>query len=166
MRRVVVTGLGLVTPLGVGVEHGWKSILVRQERARRITAFEVEDLPCRIAHVDPARRRQRGDLQSRAVAGAQGAAPIDEFILYGIAAADEAVADSGWQPATDEERSPTGVMIGSGIGGLDGIAENALILKSRPPPGQPLLHPRQPHQSGARATCRSATASRDRTTRW
>jgi 3-oxoacyl-[acyl-carrier-protein] synthase II len=133
MRRVVVTGMGLLSPFGVGVEHGWKNLLSGRSAARRITEFEVEDLPCKIAHIIP-----RGDgidntFNPEAVLEPKELRKIGDFILYGIAAADEALADSGWKPETDEDRNATGVMIGSGIGGIEGIAENALILQERGP---------------------------------
>ena len=90
---------------------------------------------------------------------------IGDFILYGIAAADEALADSGWKPETEDERSATGVMIGSGIGGIEGIAENAIILQgARPAPHQPVLHSRQHHQSGVRPGLDPPRAARARTT--
>jgi 3-oxoacyl-[acyl-carrier-protein] synthase II len=133
MRRVVVTGMGLLSPFGVGIEHGWKSILSGRSAARRITEFEVEDLPCKIAHVIPRGDGSAATFNPEAVLEPKELRKISDFILYGITAADEALADSGWQPATDEERNATGVMIGSGIGGIEGIAENALILKDRGP---------------------------------
>ena len=133
MRRVVVTGMGLLSPFGVGVEHGWKNLLSGRSAARRITEFEVEDLPCKIAHVIPRGDGSDGTFNPEAFLEPKELRKIGDFILYGIAAADEALSDSGWKPETDEDRSATGVMIGSGIGGIEGIAENALILKERGP---------------------------------
>ncbi|RVC64488.1 beta-ketoacyl-[acyl-carrier-protein] synthase II [Mesorhizobium sp. M4B.F.Ca.ET.088.02.2.1] len=133
MRRVVVTGLGLVSPFGMGFEHSWKELLTGRSAAKRVTEFEVEDLACKIAHVIPRGDGSNGTLNPEAVLEPKELRKIGDFILYGIAAADEALKDSGWQPGTEEERCATGVMIGSGIGGLEGIAENALILHERGP---------------------------------
>ena len=133
MRRVVITGMGLLSPYGVGVEHGWKQLLSGVSAARRVTEFEVDDLPCKIAHVIP--RGDGGDntFNPEAFLEPKELRKIGEFILYGIAAADEALKDSGWEPKTPQEQFATGVMIGSGIGGIEGIAENATILKERGP---------------------------------
>jgi 3-oxoacyl-[acyl-carrier-protein] synthase II len=125
--------MGLLSPFGVGVEHGWRQVLAARSAASRVEHFEVEDLPCKIAHVIP-----RGDGSDHSFNPESYLEPkelrkIGDFILYGIAAADEALKDSGWEPRTHEERCATGVMIGSGIGGIDGIADNALILKERGP---------------------------------
>lgn len=133
MRRVVVTGLGLLSPFGVGVEHGWKELLAGKSACRQVDAFAVEDLPCRIAHVIPRGDGANGSFNPEAYLEPKELRKIGDFILYGIAAADEALRDSGWEPKTEEDRCATGVMIGSGIGGIDGIAENALVLKERGP---------------------------------
>jgi 3-oxoacyl-[acyl-carrier-protein] synthase II len=133
MRRVVVTGMGLLSPFGVGVEHGWKNILSGRSAARRITEFEVEDLPCKVAHVIPRGDGSDNTFSPEAVLEPKELRKIGDFILYGIAASDEALKDSDWEPKTDDERNATGVMIGSGIGGIEGIAQNALILAERGP---------------------------------
>ena len=133
MRRVVVTGMGLVSPFGMGVEHSWKQLLTGRSAARRVTEFEVEDLPCKIAHIIPRGDGSDGTFNPEAFLEPKELRKIDDFILYGIAAADEALADSGWKPETEDDRAATGVMIGSGIGGIEGIAENAIILKERGP---------------------------------
>ena len=133
MRRVVVTGLGLLSPYGMGFEHGWRELLTGRSAASRVTSFEVDDLPCKIAHVIPRGDGSGGTLNPEAVLEAKELRKVGDFILYGIAAADEALKDSGWEPKTEEERCATGVLIGSGIGGLEGIAENAIILKERGP---------------------------------
>ncbi|GLS32395.1 3-oxoacyl-[acyl-carrier-protein] synthase II [Mesorhizobium albiziae] len=133
MRRVVVTGMGLLSPFGVGVEHGWKSILSGRSAARRVTEFEVDDLPCKIAHVIPRGDGSNNTFNPEAVLQPKELRKIGDFILYGIAAADEALADSGWKPQTEEDRCATGVMIGSGIGGIEGISQQALILHERGP---------------------------------
>jgi 3-oxoacyl-[acyl-carrier-protein] synthase II len=133
MRRVVVTGLGMVAPFGIGVEHCWNEILTGRSAARRVTEFETEDLACKIAHVIPRGDGSNGSLNPEAYLEPKELRKIGDFILYGIIAADEALKDSGWEPKTEPDRCATGVMIGSGIGGLEGIAENALILKERGP---------------------------------
>ncbi|MBZ9989277.1 beta-ketoacyl-ACP synthase II [Mesorhizobium sp. BH1-1-5] len=133
MRRVVVTGLGLLSPFGTGVEHSWRELLSGRSACRRVTEFEVDDLACKIAHVIPRGDGSNGTFNPEAVLEPKELRKIGEFILYGIAAADEALADSGWKPQTHEEQCATGVLIGSGIGGIDGIAENAMILKERGP---------------------------------
>lgn len=133
MRRVVVTGLGLLSPFGMGYEHGWKELLSARSAARRVTEFEVDDLACKIAHFIPRGDGTNGTFNPESVLEAKELRKIGEFILYGIAAADEALRDSGWEPKTEEERCASGVMIGSGIGGIEGIAENAIILKERGP---------------------------------
>ena len=133
MRRVVVTGLGLLSPFGVGVEHGWKELLSGRSAARRVTEFETEDLACKIAHVIPRGDGSDNTFNPEAYLEPKELRKIGDFILYGIAAADEALKDSGWEPRTPDEQHASGVMIGSGIGGIEGIAENALILQDRGP---------------------------------
>jgi 3-oxoacyl-[acyl-carrier-protein] synthase II len=133
MRRVVVTGMGLLSPFGVGVEHGWKNLLSGRSAARRITEFEVEDLPSKIAHVIPRGDGSNGTFNPEAVLEPKELRKISDYILYGITAADEALKDSGWKPETSDDRNATGVMIGSGIGGIQGIADNAITLKERGP---------------------------------
>ncbi|CDX41328.1 3-oxoacyl-(acyl-carrier-protein) synthase II (Beta-ketoacyl-ACP synthase II) (KAS II) [Mesorhizobium sp. SOD10] len=133
MRRVVVTGLGLLSPFGMGVEHSWRELLSGRSACRRVTEFEVDDLACKIAHIIPRGDGSNGTFNPEAVLEPKELRKIGDFILYGIAAADEALADSGWKPETHEDQCATGVLIGSGIGGIDGIAENAMILKERGP---------------------------------
>ena len=133
MRRVVVTGIGLLSPFGMGAEHTWKQILAGKSACRKIDAFETDDLACRIAHIVP-----RGDGSDNTFNPDRFLEPKEQrkvgaFILYGIAAAEEAIADSGWKAATYEQQCATGVLIGSGIGGVDGIAESTLTLDQRGP---------------------------------
>ena len=137
-RRVVVTGLGLVTPVGCGVEPAWANLLAGRSGARRITSFETDDLACKIAAQLP----RKSDFPDRAdafdpdaVMSARDAKRIDDFILYSIAAADEALADSGWTPSERGEAAQhrTGVMIGSGIGGLQTTYEASITLHERGP---------------------------------
>jgi len=133
MRRVVITGIGLISPFGMGAEHSWRELLTGRSAARRVTGFEVDDLPCKIAHVIPRGDGSDGTFNPEAFLEPKELRKIGDFILYGIAAADEALADSGWKPESEDDRNATGVMIGSGIGGIEGISENAIILKERGP---------------------------------
>jgi 3-oxoacyl-[acyl-carrier-protein] synthase II len=133
MRRVVVTGLGMVSPLGCGVETTWKRILNGQSGARKIDTFDVSDLPSKIACMVP-----RGDGADGSFNPDQWMEPkeqrkVDDFIIFAMAAARQALDDANWHPATEEDRCATGTMIGSGIGGLNGIAETAILLKERGP---------------------------------
>src|SRR6187399_2885915 len=133
MRRVVVTGLGMVTPLACGVDASWKRILEGKSGARKIEKFETSDLPCKIACGVP-----RGDGSDGSFNPDQWMEPkeqrkVDEFILYGLSAARQALDDSGWKPTTPDEQFATGVMIGSGIGGVAGIADGAILVKERGP---------------------------------
>jgi 3-oxoacyl-[acyl-carrier-protein] synthase II len=98
-----------------------------------VTEFEVDDLPCKIAHIIPRGDGTNGTFNPEAVLEPKELRKIGEFILYGIAAADEALKDSGWEPKTPDEQFASGVLIGSGIGGIEGIAENAITLKERGP---------------------------------
>lgn len=132
MRRVVVTGIGLTTPLGNGVQTTWERLLAAQSGIRRIESFDVSDLPAQIAGVVP-RGTDPGQLDLDSVAPAKDRRRMDDFIVYGLAATAEAVADSGWVPPDDESRERTGVMIGSGIGGLPNIADGALTLEKSGP---------------------------------
>ncbi|HEX6143007.1 MAG TPA: beta-ketoacyl-ACP synthase II [Geminicoccaceae bacterium] len=131
-RRVVVTGLGLVTPLGSGVGHVWSSLIEGRSGVRRIERFDVDDLPARIAGQVPVGDGP-GEFDVGSVLAPKDARKNDDFIIYGIAAAKEAVEDARWQPEDDEERKRTGVLIGSGIGGLGTIADTAVDLEKRGP---------------------------------
>ncbi len=132
MRRVVVTGLGIVSPLGCGVEHAWKRLINGESGIRAIEHFDVSDLAAKIAGVIP-RGTGENELDMDKVVPAKERRRMDDFIVYGLAAAQEAIEDSGWKPQDDESRERTGVMIGSGIGGLPAIAEGALTLKDSGP---------------------------------
>ncbi len=140
MRRVVVTGLGMVTPLGWGVEPTWKALIAGRSGAGRITAFDPADFACQVAcevpRIDGRGGGSAGDPASfdpDQVMSAKDRRRVDDFILYAVAAADEAVRDSGWTPANEEERDRTGVNIGSGIGGLSTIADTAIELHEKGP---------------------------------
>jgi len=132
-KRIVVTGMGLVTPLGIGVGGVWKSLLAANSGIAPITRFKVDDMPCRIGGAVPTHEGHPLRLNVDDVASAKDRRRMDDFIVYAIGAADEAVRDSGWVPSTDEARERTGVMIGSGIGGLFTIDETAQVLAAQGP---------------------------------
>ena len=130
MRRVVVTGLGLITPLGVGVSHNWNSLIAGKSGIRSIEGFDVSDIPAKISGMIP---RGEGENQFNPddVCDAKEQRKISNFILYGIAAANEAIADSGIDLNNNQILENTGVIVGSGIGGLDRIDETGKILNER-----------------------------------
>jgi 3-oxoacyl-[acyl-carrier-protein] synthase II len=131
-RRVVVTGMGMVTPLGHGVDVSWRRLIEGESGIRRITRFEVDDLPAKVAGMVPC-GDEEGAFHVDEVLAPKDARKNDLFIIYGLAAAIEAVRDADWTPEDDQERARTGVLIGSGIGGLSTIAETALELEQRGP---------------------------------
>ncbi|HKK30491.1 MAG TPA: beta-ketoacyl-ACP synthase II [Alphaproteobacteria bacterium] len=133
MRRVVVTGLGLVTPLGCGVEAVWKRLIAGESGLGPIDRFGASDLPARVAGQLPEGDTAEGLWNADDWVEKREQRKIDPFITYGIAAAQQAVDDSGWKPEDEEERCRTGVMIGSGIGGLGTIADTAVTLHEKGP---------------------------------
>jgi 3-oxoacyl-[acyl-carrier-protein] synthase II len=133
MRRVVVTGFGMVTPLGVGSESVWKRLLDGQSGIRSIQNFDVSDLPAKIAGQVPRGETASGDFNADDWVPPKEQRKMDEFIVYALAAAEQAVRDADWKPTDAEEKERTGVMIGSGIGGLPGITEGALTLHEKGP---------------------------------
>ncbi|MGE0627380.1 MAG: beta-ketoacyl-ACP synthase II [Hyphomicrobiaceae bacterium] len=133
MRRVVITGLGLVTPLGSGVETTWSRLLEGQSGARRVTEFEVDDLSCQIACFIPRGTKSEGKFDPNEWMEPKESRKVDDFIVYAVAAAEQAMEDSGYKPRTKDEQERIGVLIGSGIGGLNGIAETSLLLKEKGP---------------------------------
>jgi len=140
MRRVVITGIGLVTPLGWGVEHSWKNILDGKSGAGQITLFDTEGYGCTIACEVPGVDGRGGggpdvpgSFDADQIMSAKDRKRVDDFILFAIAAADEALADANWKPESAEDQEATGVMIGSGIGGLKPIADTAIVLKEQGP---------------------------------
>ncbi len=133
MRRVVVTGLGLVSPLGCGVEAAWSRILNGESGARRIEEFEVSDLTCQIACFIPKGAKSEGKYNPDDWMEQKEQRKVDDFIIYAMAAADQALEDAGWAPKTAEDQARTGVLIGSGIGGLQGIEKSAMLLAEKGP---------------------------------
>jgi 3-oxoacyl-[acyl-carrier-protein] synthase II len=127
MRRVVVTGIGLVTPLGIGAEFVWKRLIDARSGIRAIQSFDVSDLPAKIAGQVPLGTAD-GAFNIDDWVPPKEQRKMDEFIVFALAAAEQAVNDAGWRPQGEEDRERTGVMIGSGIGGLPGINEGALTL--------------------------------------
>jgi 3-oxoacyl-[acyl-carrier-protein] synthase II len=133
MRRVVVTGLGMVTPLGCGVEPTWKRLVAGESGASRIERFDVSDLPCKIACQVPKGDGSNGSFNPDEWMEPKEQRKVDDFILFAMSAARQALDDAGWKPTTSEDQNATGVLIGSGIGGIEGIAETAITLKERGP---------------------------------
>jgi len=128
-----VTGLGLVSPLASDVEGTWSRLIAGQSSARRIEKFATDDLATKIACMVPKGDGTNGTFHADAWVDPKEQRKVDEFIVFGIAAAQQAVTDSGWVPQTEEDKDRSGVMIGSGVGGLEGIAEAALLLAERGP---------------------------------
>ena len=133
MRRVAITGLGLVTPLGCGVATTWSRLIAGQSGARTITKFKVDDLPCRIACDVPKGDGSDGTFNADQWVDAKEQRRVDEFITFALTAATQAIADAGYEPKTEEERERAGVLIGSGIGGLDGIEQASILLHEKGP---------------------------------
>ena len=133
MRRTVVTGMGLVTPLGLGVERVWKKLIDGESGVGAIQSFDVSDLPARIAAQVPRGDRESGLFNADDWVPPKDKRRMDQFIVFAMAAATMAVEDAGWAPQDEESLERTGVMIGSGIGGLPGITEGALTLQAKGP---------------------------------
>jgi 3-oxoacyl-[acyl-carrier-protein] synthase II len=133
MRRVVVTGLGLITPLACGVEETWAALLAGKSGAGTITNFKVDDLATKIACQVPRGDGTDGTFNPDQWVDAKEQRRMDDFIIYGLTAAKQAVRDSGWEPRTEEERQRTGVLIGSGIGGLTGIEQASILVHEKGP---------------------------------
>src|SRR5580704_17154517 len=133
MRRVVVTGLGLVTPLACGVKESWAALLAGRSGASPITTFRTEDLATKYACQVPRGDGADGSFNPDQWVDAKEQRRMDDFIIYGLAAAKQAVLDSGWVPKTEEERCRTGVLIGAGIGGLDGIEQGSILVHEKGP---------------------------------
>ena len=133
MRRVVVTGLGMVTPLGCGVEPTWQRLIAGESGAKRIERFDVSDLPCKIACTIPQGDGSDGSYNPDQWMEPKEQRKVDDFIVFAMCAARQALDDAGWKPTSYEQQTATGVMIGSGIGGIEGIAETAIVLRDKGP---------------------------------
>ncbi|NKB95086.1 beta-ketoacyl-ACP synthase II [Ochrobactrum intermedium] len=133
MRRVVITGLGLVSPLASGVEETWKRLIAGESGARRITEFEVDDLACQIACRVPVGDGTNGTFNADLHMEPKEQRKVDPFIVYAVGAADQALDDANWHPESDEDQVRTGVLIGSGIGGIEGIVEAGYTLRDKGP---------------------------------
>ena len=133
MRRVVVTGMGMVSPLGDGVDTNWRRLMAAESGIRSIQAFDTSDLATKIAGEVPQGDKANGHFNVDDYLAPKEQRKLDKFIIFGIAAAQQAVEDSGWMPQDEEGLNRTGVMIGSGIGGLQTIYETSLVLKERGP---------------------------------
>ncbi|MEQ8653128.1 MAG: beta-ketoacyl-ACP synthase II [Kiloniellales bacterium] len=133
MRRVAVTGIGLVNPLGSGAEPIWERLIAGQSGIAAITNFDVSDLPAKIAGQVPRGQEDGGHFDADRWMLPKDQRKTDTFIVYGVAAADQAIADSGWVADSEEAQERTGVMIGSGIGGLEAIYDTSITLAERGP---------------------------------
>ena len=133
LRRVVITGIGMVTPLGGNVDTTWKRLLDGQSGIRAIESFDVSDITCKVAAQIVRGDGTDGTFNPDEWLDAKDQRKVDDFILYAMAAASQALKDAKWKPETYEDQTSTGVLIGSGIGGLNGIAESGIILKERGP---------------------------------
>ena len=128
MRRVVVTGMGIACPLGIGVEHVWRRLINSESGISAIQSFDTKDVPCKVAGQVPQGTKADGRLDIGEWIPVKDQKKMDRFIHLALVAGTEAVEDSGWQPETEEDRCATGVMIGSGIGGLQTIYEGSLLV--------------------------------------
>ncbi len=134
MRRVVITGLGMVTPLGQGVAHNWRQLIAGASGIQTIDRFDVSDIPAKIAGMIPySKNGEAGSFNPDLHVPPKDQRKMDEFIILAIAAADEAIADSGWTPVEEEDRWRSGVMIGSGIGGLQWISKGERTVHDKGP---------------------------------
>ncbi len=133
MRRVVVTGLGMVSPLGCGVDITWGRILEGKSGARRVDEFDVSDIACQIACPLPRGDGSDGTFNPDDWMSPKEQRKVDDFILYAIAATDQALADADWNPTEYKDQVRSGVLIGSGIGGLQGIEKGAITVLEKGP---------------------------------
>ena len=133
MRRVVVTGLGLVTPLGIGVKNNWDGITSGKSGIAAIESFDVSDLPAKIAGQVPRGSSSDAMFDPDLYMSPKEQRRVDDFIIYAMGAAVQAVEDAGWEPDNENDRERTGVVIGSGIGGLQTIYEGSTLINERGP---------------------------------
>lgn len=131
MRRVVVTGLGLVTPLGCGVDINWRRLIAGESGIQKVDRFDTSDLSSQIAGMVPLGPYSEGKFTADEWVSGKDQRKMDQFIVYAMAAATQAVEDSGWMPEDEESRERTGVTIGSGIGGLCTLTEGGIIVKEK-----------------------------------
>jgi 3-oxoacyl-[acyl-carrier-protein] synthase II len=133
MRRVVVTGMGMVTPLGCGVEPTWRRLIAGESGARRVEKFDVSDLAAKIACQIPRGDGSDGTYNPDHWMEPKEQRKVDEFIVFALCAARQALDHAGWRPTSYDDQITTGVMIGSGIGGIEGIADTAIVLRDKGP---------------------------------
>jgi 3-oxoacyl-[acyl-carrier-protein] synthase II len=133
MRRVVVTGMGMLTPLGCGVETTWSRLLKGESGAKRIETFDVSDISCKIAGVIPRGEGSDGTFNPDQWMEPKEQRKVDDFIVFAMCVARQALDDAGWRPQCYEDQTSTGVLIGSGIGGVERIAANAIVLHEKGP---------------------------------
>ena len=133
MRRVVITGLGLLSPLGCGVEVSWQRLVGGNNAAKRVENFDVSDLTCQIACQIPRGDGGDGTFDPNDWMEPKEQRKVDDFIIYAMAAAEQALTDAGWKPTAYEDQIRTGVLIGSGIGGLQGIEKSSLLFAEKGP---------------------------------
>jgi len=133
MRRVVVTGMGMVTPLACGVEATWARLIAGESGIKAIDTFDVSDITCKIAGMIPYGDGTGGTYNADQWMEPKEQRKVDKFIIYAMCAAKQALDHAGWKPTTPDEQNTTGVMIGAGIGGVEGIADTAVTLRERGP---------------------------------
>ena len=133
MRRVVVTGMGIVSPIGRGLEHNWNGLVSGRSMISKITSFDTTDYPAKIAGQIPTDPSVPGYFDKDSVVEPKEQRHMDPFILYGISAAEDAVADADWTPDSQEEKERTGVLMGSGIGGLQTIEATSILVNEKGP---------------------------------
>ncbi len=136
MRRVVITGMGIVSPLGCGVKHNWDALTNAQSGIKKIEHFDVSDIPSQIAGIIPRTEDEEpknGEFNPNTIMPPKEQRKVDMFISYAMAAAAEAIEDSGWTPDGEEQQNRTGVLVGSGIGGLDEIYKTSTLMNERGP---------------------------------
>jgi 3-oxoacyl-[acyl-carrier-protein] synthase II len=133
MRRVVVTGMGMVSPLGDGADNTWRRLIAGESGIRAVQSFDTSDLPTRIGGEVPVGDRANGHFNADLYMPPKDQRKVDKFIVFAVAAASQAIDDSGWQAQSEEDRERAGVMIGSGIGGLQSIYEGSLTVKEKGP---------------------------------
>src|SRR5680860_1258946 len=128
MRRVVITGLGIVSPLGCGVETVWLRLTAGENASRRVESFEVSDLSCQVACEIPRGDGSDGSFNPDEWMEPKEQRKVDDFIVFAMSAATQALDDADWHPETDDDQARSGVLIGSGIGGLQGIEKTSLLM--------------------------------------